>query len=194
MAVKVKKDSIKQGSEKVSSESKEKIKAKVKQSKENETKKKAVNEELAKVNEAVSSSSKPTKVKKEKKPKRVPRDPRLSQIRHAFAAKLCLEQKHLENTIVTMTNEAFPEMPGKKFDRKEVDRTRYYLKNDKLLDIKANGKPYHRCVQLEDGSIVPHAKVVSERRVKAKKITDANKDPLFNFAGVNVHEEEKVPE
>lgn len=208
MAVKVKKDEVKKSAEKKTSDAKapeeKKSEGKKPVSKKPVDKKpvdkKPVDkkEETTTKNAETSSSSEPAKEpvkeKKVRKPKKEPRDRRLGQRRYAFAARLCLEQKYLDDDIVKITNEAHPEFPGKKFDRKEVDRTRYYLKNDYLLDVKAEGRPYHRCIQLEDGTVVPYVKHVEGRRARAKKVMSANKDPLFTTAGINVHDVEQTTE
>ncbi len=114
--------------------------------------------------------------------------------RITYAAKMVKAQKYTDEQIVAEVNEKFPQYVGKKFDKKECDRTRWMIKNNLIHGIITADWPYESCVEFE-GKIYPRSKKPRPPKKSRAKVDPAN-DPLKKVAGVDVskNKEKAKPE
>jgi hypothetical protein len=114
---------------------------------------------------------------------------KLFRERITHSAKMVKAQKYTDDMIVAEVNEKFPDYPGKKFDKKECDRTRWMMKNNLIKDLDTVDWPYERCVDV-DGKIYPRTQKPKPPKKSRAKVTKEN-DPLANVAGVDVHSDDE---
>ena len=114
--------------------------------------------------------------------------------RITYAADLILEQRFTDDEIRAKVDAKFPNYTGspKNFTQKEMGRTRWMLRKDKLktriLDNKET--PYGRLFRHpETGKIVERDALPKKKRT-AKRVKKED-DPLNNIAGIDVHDNEE---
>lgn len=140
-------------------------------------------------NSEVKQNKKGEKDKKVKKEKKVlERKP--FALRVTYAAELCLEQRYTDEKIVDMVNKKFEDYDGKKYDQKEMGRTRWMLRNGKIKDVEIDGKKFGRLYEV-DGKI--YTKEELPKKTRAKKVKKED-DLLNNIANINVHDKEQEQE
>lgn len=103
-----------------------------------------------------------------------------------YAAELMLMQQYTDDEIAKMVAEKFPTYPIA-YDKKEIARTRWMLRHDKLPNVHADGRRFDRMF-LIDGNLVPKADKPKSKQVRAREKVMRDKDLLKIIADVDVHD------
>lgn len=121
--------------------------------------------------------------KSKEKTKSAPKKKKPFAERVAYAATLVLKQNKTDEQIIEAVNEKYSDYPGQKYNQKEMGRTRWMLRNDKIATVKHENKPFDRMFKV-DGKL--YTREDKPKKARAPKVTPEN-DPLKKVAGVNTH-------